>query len=63
MPKYTLHVPVYGSLDVVIDANDEQEVLEKYLEQKSELLYFENGILQEDLDAAYIVQINSRKTC
>lgn len=63
MPKYTLHVPVYGSLDIVVDANDVQEVIDKYSEQKSKLLYLENGLLQDDLDAAYIVQINVKKTC
>ena len=60
MPKYTLHVPVYGSLDLVITAENEQEVLERYLEERDNLLKFNDGKLQDDLDISYVVQINDK---
>lgn len=63
MPKYTLHVPVYGSLDLVITAENEQEVLERYLEERDNLLKFNDGKLQDDLDISYVVQINNKTQC
>ena len=63
MPKYTLHVPVYGSLDLVITAENEQEVLERYLEERDNLLKFNDGKLQDDLDISYVVQINDKTQC
>lgn len=63
MPKYILHVPVYGSLDLVITAENEQEVLERYLEERDNLLKFNDGKLQDDLDISYVVQINNKTQC
>lgn len=63
MPKYTFHIPVYGSLDLVITAENEQEVLEKYLEERDNLLKFNDGKLQDDLDISYVVQINNKTQC
>lgn len=63
MPKYALHVPVYGSLDLVITAENEQEVLERYLEERDNLLKFNDGKLQDDLDISYVVQINDKTQC
>lgn len=63
MPKYTLHVPVYGSLDLVITAENEQEVLERYLEERDNLSKFNDGKLQDDLDISYVVQINDKTQC
>ena len=63
MPKYTLHVPVYGSLDLVITAENKQEVLDKYLEERDDLLKFNDSRLQDDLDISYVVQINDKTQC
>ena len=63
MPKYTLHVPVYGSLDLVITAENEQEVLEKKIKKRDNLLKFKDGKLQDNLDISYVVQINNKTQC
>ena len=38
MAKYLLTVSVYGTLNIIIDAENDQDVLSKYEEQKEELL-------------------------
>lgn len=38
MAKYLLTVPVYGTLNIIIDAENDQDVLSKYEEQKEKLL-------------------------
>lgn len=38
MAKYLLTIPVYGTLNIIIDAENDQDVLAKYEEQKEELL-------------------------
>lgn len=38
MAKYLLTIPVYGTLNIIIDAENDQDVLSKYEEQKEELL-------------------------
>lgn len=63
MPKYNLHVPVYGNLDIIVNAENEKEVIDMYLKQRDELLKYKGGMLQDDLDASYIVCINQKLEC
>ena len=63
MPKYNLHVLVYGNLDIIVNAENEKEVIDMYLKQREELLKYKGGTLQDDLDASYIVCVNSKLEC
>lgn len=63
MAKYLLTIPVYGTLNIIIDAENDQDVLSKYEEQKEELLKWDNGLLTDDLSTAYVIEINKKKIC
>lgn len=63
MAKYLLTVSVYGTLNIIIDAENDQDVLSKYEEQKEELLKWDNGLLTDDLSTAYVIEINKKKIC
>lgn len=63
MAKYLLTIPVYGTLNITIDAENDQDVLSKYEEQKEELLKWDNGLLTDDLSTAYVIEINKKKIC
>ena len=63
MAKYLLTVPVYGTLNIIIDAENDQDVLSKYEKQKEDLLKWDNGLLTDDLSTAYVIEINKKKIC
>lgn len=63
MPKYLLHVPVFGSLDLTVEADSEEEVLEEYLKQKDELLQFHGQALADEMECSYVVKLREQTKC
>lgn len=63
MPKYLLHVPVNGYIEMVIEADSEEDALDNYIEQRENLLESEPFELIDDFDTAYVVKINDKLVC
>ena len=63
MAKFMIYVPVNGSINKIVDAESEQDTLDKYLDEREDLLNTDIFQLTDDLDTAYIVRINDKVKC
>lgn len=63
MAKFMVYVPVNGSINKIVDAESEQDALDKYLDEREDLLNADMFQLTDDLDTAYIVRINDKVKC
>ena len=63
MAKFMVYVPVNGSINKIVDAESEQDALDKYLDEREDLLNTDMFQLTDDLDTAYIVRINDKVKC
>lgn len=63
MPKFLLHVPVSGALDLVVDADSTEEVIENYLKNKDSLLRFHNSRLYDDVEGIQIILASDHNIC
>ena len=63
MSKYWIRVPVFGSLDIVVNAEDVEDAFNRYVENKDEYLQFHDNYLKDNLEDIQIIEIESSKKC
>lgn len=63
MPKYWIHVPVSGALDVVVEADSAEEVFDNYLKRREEYMKFHNSQLMDSVEDIQIIKVSDPTIC
>lgn len=56
-------MPVYGAIDLEIQADSAEDIYTKYEEIKESILNSEVCTLNEDIENSYIVDLNKKEVC
>ena len=63
MPKYLVHIPVFGSIDKIVEADSPDEVIENYFKNRDSLLKFHGNVLYDDVEGIQIVEATDHNVC
>ena len=63
MPKFLLHVPVSGALDIIVEAETPEDVIENYFHNEDSLLRFHGNRLYADHEGIQIVIASDHNIC